>query len=244
MRRLILGSLVLAAVPALAQDPAPSPTPSQVDGYSFTAMIGGTVSMASNADTKLAPIARLQVSGPLAIGSANPEKLPQLHVTADLEALPGETIDQQGGIGATLEQFKALRFTVGMSQRISKWQAFGEQRVATSIYADGGFATRLDGDQQARDKAPRFASFGIRFDERTSGSYLKLGMGPDQRLDGQWQLATHIDGYVRAYALKSGTAEFGLLMRAILGVDASSPTHPTLNGGMRDSVNVGFVAGF
>lgn len=245
----------LTAAPLLhAQEPAPlplpfpeaspSPEPYQVDGYSFTAMLGGTVSMSSNAETKLAPIARLQVSGPLALGGANPDRLPRLHVTADLEALPGDTIDQAGGIGATLEQFKALRFTVGISQRISKWQAFGAQSVATSIYADAGFATRLDGEQEPRDKAPRFTSFGVRFDERTSGSFLKLGVGPDQRLDGTWQLATHIDGYVRAYALKSGAAEMGLLMRAILGIDASSPSRPGLTGGRRDSVNVGFVAGF
>lgn len=244
MSRIVRFLLTLLAVPALAQDPTPSPTPYQVDGYSFTAMIGGTVSMSSEADTKVAPLARIQVSGPLALGSADPSKLPQLHVTADLEALPGETIDQAGGIGATIEQFRALRFTVGISQRISKWQAFGAQRIATSLYADAGFATRLDGAVQARDRAPRFASFGVRFDEATSGSYLKLGAGPDQRLDGQYQFVAHIDAYARAYALKSGAAEVGLLLRAILGVNASSPSRPNLTGGTRDSINVGFIAGF
>lgn len=235
-------AFLFAAATAAAQDP--SPTPVQVDGYSFAAMIGGTISMSSGAETKIQPIARLQVDGPLALGGANPDKLPRLHVMGDLEALPGDTIDQAGGIGATLEQFKALRFTVGISQRISKPLVSGAQVITTSLYADAGFATRLDGEFEARDKAPRFSSFGVRFDERTSGSFLKLGMGPDQRLTGDWQAAAHIDGYVRAYALKSGAAEIGLLIRAILGVNLSSPDHPNLTGGMRDSINVGFTAGF
>lgn len=225
--------------------PSPSPTPYTVDGYSFAAMIGGTVSMSSEAETKLAPIARLQVDGPLALGGADPTKLPRLHVTADLEALPGETIDESGGIGATLEQFRALRFTVGISQRISRRLVVGEQEITTSIYADAGFSTRLDGELKARDRAPRFASFGIRFDERRSGSYLKLGGGPDQRLDGTYQFGAHIDGYVKAYELKAaGGATIGLIVRAILGVDISSPSRPGLTGGRRDSINVGFAAGF
>lgn len=228
--------------PAFAQEPAP--TPLVVDGYSFAAMLGGTVSMSSGAETKIQPIARLQVDGPLALGSANPDKLPRLHVVADLEALPGDTIDQAGGIGSTLEQFKALRFSVGISQRISRPLVAGAQVITTSLYADAGFATRLDGEFEARDKAPRFSSFGLRFDEKASGSYLKLGMGADQRLTGDWQAAMHIDGYVRAYALKSGAAEVGLLLRAILGVNLSTTAHPNLTGGIRDSINVGFVAGF
>lgn len=242
MNRLIRFFLALLAAPVLAQEP--TPTPIQVDGYSFAAMLGGTVSMSSGAETAIQPIARLQVDGPLALGSADPSKLPRLHVMADLEALPGDTIDQAGGIGATLEQFKALRFTVGISQRISTPLVAGAQIITTSLYADAGFATRLDGEFEARDKAPRFSSFGLRFDERASGSFLKLGLGPDQRLTGDWQAAAHIDGYVRAYALKSGAAEFGLLIRAILGVNLSSIDHPNLTGGIRDSINVGFVGGF
>lgn len=246
MNRLFRFLLALLAVPAFAQGPppSPSPTPVQVDGYAFAAMIGGTVSMSSGAETKIQPIARLQVDGPLALGSANPDKLPRLHVMADLEALPGDTIDQAGGIGATLEQFKALRFTVGISQRISTPLVAGTQVITTALYADAGFATRLDGEFEAQDKAPRFSSFGVRFDEKTSGSFLKLGVGPDQRLDSTWQAAAHIDGYVRAYALKSGAAEVGLLIRAILGINLSSPDHPGLTGGMKDSINVGFVAAF
>ena len=235
---------ILSASTVFSQDATPSPTPLEIDGYSFAAMLGGTVSMSSGAPTKIQPIARLQVDGPLALGSARPEKLPRLHVMADLEALPGDTIDQGGGIGTTLEQFRALRFSVGVSQRISKPLKAGAQVVTTSLYADAGFATRLDGEFEARDKAPRFSSFGLRFDERVSGSALKLGVGADQRLTGDWQAAAHIDGYVRAYALKSGAAEFGLLIRAILGINLSSPSRPGLTGGMRDSINVGFAGGF
>lgn len=228
--------------PAFAQGPAPTPDP---DGYTFSAMVGGTVSMAPGTDTQLAPIARLQVDGPLAFGSAETAKLPRLHVTADLEALPGQTIDQTGGIAGTLAQFKSLRFTVGASQRISKWVEAGNQRIATSVYIDGGFSTRLDNEHVARDKAPRYVSAGVRFDEKTSGSFLKVGMGPDQRLDGTYQLATHIEAYAKAYEMKAdGGAEIGVFARAILGVDISSPTRPGLTGGAYDSVNVGFIAGW
>lgn len=234
--------LALFAAPALAQDPAPSPEP---DGYTFSAMLGGTVSMSPGTDTQIAPIARLQVDGPLAFGNADTARLPRLHVTADLEALPGQTIDQAAGISGTLAQFKSLRFTVGASQRVSKWVSAGKQQIATSLYIDGGFATRLDNEHVARDKAPRYVSAGVRFDEKTSGSFLKVGMGPDQRLDGTYQLAAHIEGYAKAYEAKAaGGAEVGVFVRAVLGVDISSPSRPGLTGGSADSINVGFLAGW
>lgn len=242
MNRLIRFLLTLLAVPALAQNPA---TPPQEDGYTFAAMLGGTVSMSPGTETQIAPIARLQVDGPLAFGSADTSRLPLLHVTADLEALPGQTIDQAAGISGTLAQFKSLRFTVGASQRISRWVTAGKQQIATSVYVDGGFATRLDNEHVARDKAPRYVSAGVRFDEKTSGSFLKVGLGPDQRLDGTYQLAAHIEGYAKAYEAKAaGGAEVGVFVRAVLGVNVSSPTRPNLTGGSTDSINVGTLVGW
>jgi hypothetical protein len=166
-------------------------------------------------------------------------------VIGNLSALPGDEIDRDGGIGETLKAFKSIEFSVGISKRVSEWLVIGNQELASSVFAEAGFATRLDGDTVPRDKAPRWAAIGLRFDERKTGAYLKTAGALDQRLDGTYQLALNVSGYVRAYEFKSGTAgaEVGLLLRAILGIDASK-RNPELTGGRRDVVTVSSVVGW
>lgn len=249
----ILASLALVTMlssTVLAQEPTPTPVvtatePVVTDGFRVSAKIGGAVSMSSAAPSLLTPQARLAVSGPLALGNIAIDKLPILHVTGDLSALPGDTITQDGGISGTLSQFKALDFSVGVSYRISRWLPLnnGKQVVATSIIVKGGFATRLDGEEKARDKAPRYICAGFRFDENKSASFIETTPCLDQRLDGQYQVAMSITGMVTPFEFGSG-ADVSLYVKAILGIDASSPTRPGLTGSARDSVNVGTMLGW
>ena len=245
MNKLLLScALALFATTASAQDPVPTPTPFG-GGYSFAALFGPTVSMGASTETAVTPQAFVSVSGPIPIGSIAQDRLPVLHVIGNLSALPGDEIDREGGISATLKAFKSIEFSVGISKRISNWLVIGSQELATSVFVEAGFATRLDGDTVPRDKAPRWASVGLRFDDRKSGAYLKNAVALDQRLDGKYQLAMNISGYVKAYEFKSGSAgaEVGLLMRAILGIDASK-RYPELTGGRRDVVTVSSVFGW
>lgn len=238
-------AVLLLSVPVSAQEPAPTPVQKTDNGFNVQAKLGGSISMSSASTTLLAPIAKLIASGPLAFGSASVDKLPVLHVEAELSALPGDAIDKTGGISGTLAQFKALDFSIGVSKRVSQWLALndGGQKVATSFYAEAGFATRLSGEFEARDKAPRYGCAGLRFDERISKSYVKVGPCLDQRLDGHYQITTSVSAIVTPFEFGSG-AGVSIYVKAILGIDASSPTRPTLNGSRRDSVVVGTLLGW
>jgi hypothetical protein len=242
-KTLVASIFVLAASVASAQDP--TPTPVALDGFKVSAKIGGSVSMSSAADTLLTPIAKLTASGPLAFGSIAVNKLPILHIDGELSALPGDTIDQGSGISGTLAQFKALEFSVGISKRVSQYLALnnGKQIVSTSVYGEAGFATRLDNEEKARDKAPRYGCLGLRFDEANSSSYLKLGPCLDQRLDGTYQVTASISGMVTPFEFGSGTG-VSIYVKAILGINVSSSSRPELTGSRRDSVNVGSLIGW
>jgi hypothetical protein len=201
--------------------------------------------MAPNSASALTPIARLSVSGPLALGSVDATKLPILHVEGELSALPGDTIDQTAGLSATLAQFKALDFSLGISHRVSQWLPVnnGKYIVATSAYLEAGFATRLDNELKARDKAPRYGCAGLRFDEGFSGSYVKTGLCADERLDGTYQAVVAIKANVAAFSF-GPNAGASIYVSALLGINASSPAHPGLTGSTRDSVNVGTMIGW
>jgi len=241
-------SLARAQAPSPTPVPVPAPSPAAtpvLDGFNVSAQIGGSVSMAPNSATALTPIARLSVSGPLAIGSVNASRLPVMHVEGELSALPGDTIDQTAGLSSTLAQFKSLDFSLGLSHRVSQWLPVngGQYIVATSVYLEAGFATRLDNEVKARDKAPRYGCAGLRFDEGTSGSFVKTGGCADERLDGTYQVTIAIKGNIAAFKF-GPNAGASIFVSAILGINASSPTHPGLTGATRDSVNVGTLLGW
>ncbi len=246
--QIIAIAALLAASSAFAQAPLPSPSPTAtpvLDGFNVSAQIGASVTMAPNSDSAVTPIARLSVSGPLALGSVNASRLPVLHVEGELSALPGDVVDQTAGLSATLAQFKSLDFSIGLSHRVSQWLPVnnGAYIVATSVYAEAGFATRLDNEVKARDKAPRYGCAGLRFDEGVSGSFVKTGLCADQRLDGSYQATVNIKGNIAAFKL-GPNAGASIYVSAILGLNVSSPAHPGLTGATRDSVNVGTLVGW
>lgn len=225
--------------PFMAPLPVPEPPPAP-EGMKVAILAGGLVSMSSETEGgKVAPLARIAVSGPLALPGIEARHLPRMFVSADFTALPGDTIDLRSP-----ETFKALELRLGVAQRVAPELAAGDQRIVTQLYAAAGFATRLSGENEPRDRAPRFGEIGVRLEERTSGSFIAVGLAADQRLDGRYQPAVVIGGAVQLYEVDSGTlrgARALLVGNAILGLDLSYVTGRT--PARRDQVRVGIAIG-
>lgn len=185
-------------------------------------LAGALVSMGSEADAAASPLARVLVSLPLAQGSRTGwlPIPPTLHVQVDLSALPGETLDLQD-VGT----WRALEFRVGASQRI-------HDALNADLYAEAGFATRLPGELEARDRAVRWVGAGVRIG-RLGPGWLSLALGADQRLDGSYQPAVQLAGAIQL-GERAGVA-LVLTGDAILGLDPY--------GARRDVVRIGLAVG-
>jgi len=201
--------------------PAGPPSTTRVQVYG-----GALVSFGSDAGTKATPTARIEVSADV----ASEGLVPKLRVLADLSALPGDSIDI-----ANPETYKSLEFSVAVSQPLS-------HRLKFSLYAQGGFASRLPGDPEAVDKAPRWASFGLEF--ASDRGRLMVGFGPEQRLDtGQNYIpACHVSGIVGLWSNSEG-AQVAFAGDAILGLDLTS-RFPTLHAARHDVIRAGIMVGW
>lgn len=226
----IAAALLLAFLPAAFAQDAPIPTPPPAaDPARITVLAGGLVSLGGGTEAPaLSPTARIAVEFPL----ADARLTPRLHVVADLSALPGDAVNLDDPT-----TFKALQFTVGVSQPVS-------ERIKAALYAQAGFATRLGTDPAPRDKAPRYWSAGLRFSGEAG--WLQLGLGLDQRLGGDlYQPAASVAGAVRLYEQEGGSlkgASVYLIGEAVLGLDLST-RFAGRDGGHGDSVRVGIGVG-
>jgi hypothetical protein len=99
-------------------------------------------------------------------------------VAFDLGALPGESLELTNP--AT---YRSIAVRGGLTQPLSS-------RLKFSLYASAGFATRLPGDTEPRDRTVRWASFGIRF--VGARGLLEVGGGPDERLGGGYMPTGHV----------------------------------------------------
>jgi hypothetical protein len=184
-------------------------------------LLGGTVSMGADAAAKLSPAATVRVGMPLASWL----RPPRLHVQMDLSALPGQAASLEDP-----ETWRSLEFRLGVSQSV-------HDTVNADLYAEAGFATRLPGELEARDRAVRWLAAGVRLG-RFGAGWLSLGMGVDQRLDGEYRPAVLLAGAIQLY---DGDRLVGghvyLVGDAVLGLDyyGSAPR--------RDVVRVGLAVG-
>lgn len=211
IRAALVGGLLFCANSVLAQEPAPS--------MRLTVLAGSIASLSADA-SGVAPLARVAVDAPLA-GSA---RAPSLHVVADLTALPGEQISLQDP-----QTYRALEFSVALSQPLHPALRFG-------LWAEAGFASRLPGDTQPRDRAPRWGSMGLRF-ASSARAHLTVGIGGDQRLSGVWVPAVQIAGKVALATVKG--VRVCLIGSAVLGLDVTGAYGPAT----RDLVRVGITVG-
>lgn len=181
-------------------------------------LLGGEVSLATEADVAVAPRAGIDVELPLTGWNNGP----RLHAGVALKSLAGETLSLE-----TPSTFRAIEVKLA-----------GCQPVHPSVYIDlcleGGFATRLEDDPGPRDKAVRWASGGVRFG-RVGKGWLTLGLGRDQRLDGLYRWAVTMAGAIKMHEI--GKTSLQLFGDAILGMDSG------VGAPRRDVVRVGVAVG-
>lgn len=227
----VVGGLLLAllfAAPAFAQAPPDVPAPVSAPGPRVTILAGGLASLGGDTGSAVTPLARVAVELPLAQAALSP----RLHVTADLSALPGETV--------TLEDpatFRAIEFSLAVSQRLHRKVNFG-------LYAEAGFASRLPADPAPRVRAARWLCGGLRFGAFGRG-WLEVGLGVDQRhTAGEYQPAVVVAGAVTLYEREGGFlagAAMQLIGSAVLGADFVG--WPGYSSGRGDVVRVGIGVG-
>lgn len=205
-------------VPEAARESANSaPRPEDVK---VSVLLGGDVSVATEAEVGVSPFASVSVALPLSAWS----RTPWLHVEALLGGLPGAAID--------IEQpmtFRSVRVVMAVCQPVA-------ESVYVDLCAEGGFATRLPNDPGPRDRAVLWGSGGVRFG-RAGRGWLTVGLARDERLDGLYRWAANVSGAVTLYEAESVRASVQLVGRAILGLERG-PTAPR-----RDIVTVGMGVG-
>lgn len=186
---------------------------------SVSMLAGGQVSMGTDADTGVSPMVSLRVRTAVAAAAY----APKVEVGADFASLPGEA---QPSL-ENLQSFRSLEFRLGLLQEIP--------RTWIDLYAEGGFATRLRGDLEPRDKTLRWGHAGLRLG-RTPAGDISVGLGADQRLDGLYRPVVVIRGGVQLYRVPGVKAQMRLEGEALLALR-------TYGGGARDVVRVGLVVG-
>lgn len=213
----------------------------------LSALAGGLASLQpapADSGAAVTPLVQLAVEA----DTAPSAHAPKLVVLADLTALPGDQLDLQDP--AT---FRALELSVGLAQPLGTSLLF-------RLYAEAGFATRLAGDTQPRDRTARWASAGLRF--AGEHAWLQVGVGPDQRLGvappeptqpspltSAMTAASH-DGYQVAVTVRGSVditslgdhGRVALVGSAVLGLDLSR-RWSGLNGGRNDVVRLGVAVG-
>lgn len=192
---------------------------------------GAMVGIATESESTVEPFVHVGAKVPL---SDSPQA-PRLHAAIDLTSSPGEAV--------ALEDpwtWKAVEVAIGIS-------AYPVEKLNVGLWAEGGFSSKLPGqdDKIPRYKAARWAYGGVIFDKFKGGS-LKLGIGGDQRLDGSYQAAVTIKGWVSLYQTEKGFLKgsmIALVGDAVLGINLSE-YYPGLNGGLHDVIRVGLTAGW
>lgn len=186
------------------------------------ATAGALTAVATDANASVQPLASLSVIAPL----SKSRKGPSLAVQADLTALPGETVDLSDP-----QTFKALELGIAVVQPLGGPLLF-------SVYAEGGFASRLAVESEPVTRLPGWFSAGLLFATADGSHYLRVGMGPDQRLSGEWSPAVHVSG--RAKVGERAGVSLYLVGSAIRAIDVSAYgfTLPA-----RDSLRIGVSVG-
>lgn len=175
------------AVPSLWQatqaapvERSPNPRRMRMGVYS-----GGLTPLSAGVDLAVYPTVRVDIEAPISSHPAGPA----LHVTLDVGGLPGETLAIEDP-----STFRSVGLEVGLSQPI-KPSVFYPR-----VYLGAGFASRLPGDREPRNRAPRFALVGVQFQTDSRKARFVLGIGGDQRIStsthsATWEPAVQIMGH-------------------------------------------------
>lgn len=209
-------------VPEPAPTPTPAPSPEPERRLQIRAYGGALTAVTTDADAAVEPLGSLQVLAPLTTS----KKGPSLFVKVDLTALPGETLSF-----SDVQTFKAIEAGIGIVQPLGGPLLF-------NLYLEGGFASRLAVESEPVDRLPGFWSAGFLFATSDGDHFLKVGLGPDERLSGEWSPCVHVSGQAKL-GDKGGIGLYlvGSMIRALdlSGYGYSTPS--------RDSIRVGVALG-
>lgn len=200
-----------------ATDP---PAIDQADGMTLRLSAGGQGLFTGDTANILTPFARIEATAPIPLWSTTAEKSwrwPQLEVTADLTGLPG----QKAGVDVTnFDTWKAIETAVALVEPVFRG---GYQQVSFGVQA--GFATRLPGSTEPRNKTARWGQVLAEVAHTEGAAYLRVGLGGDQRLDGDYRLVALMKGSVRLWRDDTDGATHGVEVRlmgdAILGLSVA-----------------------
>jgi hypothetical protein len=188
---------------------------------------GGQALFTGDPGSALTPFGRIEATSPIPIFSGTGQDAhgnaydrsrwwPQLEITADLTGLPG----QEQAVNVTqLDTYKAVELALGVVQPVFSG---GHQRVSLGLEA--GFATRLPGSTTPRDKTARWGQILAEISHTEGAAYLRVGLGGDQRLDGDYRLVAIVEGAARLWKEKAGAlegVEIRLVGDAILGLSVA-----------------------
>lgn len=194
---------------------AQSPRPEDVE---LSALAGGVVSLATEAEVGVSPLMALEVATPL----SSWEMTPRLRVRLKLTDLPGETVVLQDP-----RSYRAVEASMTICQPI-------DDSIYIDLCLEAGFASRLPTDPGPLNKAARWGAGLARFG-RTGRGWLTVGLARDQRLDGLYRWTAVVAGAVKM--AEAFGVEAQVVGDAILGIE----TGP--NASRRDLVRVGLAVG-
>lgn len=208
--------------PTPVPTPIPTPTPSPKPNIRVRAAAGSITSLATDVPASVKPLASVGVEARLSTSLRGPS----LEVQADLTALPGDTLDLSDP-----QSFNALEFIVGLSQPLHPALLF-------RAYLDVGAASRLATSEDPVNRLPAFWAVGLLFRTSTREHWLKVGIGSDQRLSGDWAPTVTVSGQAKV-GERAGVS-FYLVGSMIRALDLSAYGYAVPP---RDSLRVGVAFG-
>lgn len=201
---------MLSAFLAFGIAAAPPPAAALPEPTATLSILAGTAISASDSETGVV-VPFVHVGARVRV--ARSPMAPRIHMNADLTGLRGEQVSLEDP--ATI---KALEISVGLSQRLHKG-------LELFPYVEAGSATVLAGVERATSLKWLVGGIGIDPD----GGSLRVGVGMDERLSGQFQPVVTWYGGVRlrrhrgvaAYLVGSGVhglASLGRPARSLVRV--------------------------
>jgi hypothetical protein len=189
--------------------------------------MGGPITVVgTDAGAAIEPFASFHVRAPLTTWKLSP----RLEAIVELTAQHGDAL----GGGLDPQAFKALEVDLALCQPLPRPMLF-------SLCGTFGAASRLSTSSDRRDRVPLYASADALFATDDGEHWLKVGIGPDQRLAGSWALTISIAGRLRLPVARNGPVGVYLVGEILRALDVVIPGFSVPR---RDSVRAGVAAGF
>lgn len=180
-----------------AQTPEPCPT------FRLSLRAGGGFGAATDVEATAEPTFLIRTYSQLTRARGGP----WLQVQAALRALPDE---DRAELETTV--FKSLEASGTVVQPLGETLLF-------SLYGRVGAATRLATTREPSARLPGFLSIGLDFHTHDRDNYLQVGIGPDQRLSGDWAQTVTAEGAVKIRQV--GEVKVWLEVQVIRALDLS-----------------------